>query len=59
KLGALVQNAMQRNGVISRAMKDSLAFCPPLIISNAEVDLIVNTLSKSLDEVLSQISASA
>lgn len=59
KLGALVQNAMQRNGVISRAMKDSLAFCPPLIISNAEVDLIVNTLSKSLDEVQSQVSASA
>lgn len=57
KLGALAQNTMQRHGVISRAMKDALAFCPPIIIGNAEVDLIVSKLGQTLDEVKSQLAS--
>ncbi|HEX2020964.1 MAG TPA: aspartate aminotransferase family protein [Aurantimonas sp.] len=42
---------LQKNGVISRAIGDSLAFCPPLIIEKAHIDLIVETTRKSLDEL--------
>jgi len=59
RLGGLAQNAMQRHGVISRAMKDALAFCPPMISEKAEVDLIVSALTKSLDDVQAQIKVSA
>jgi len=50
KLGMLVNGLMQKNGVITRAMGDALAFCPPLITTAAEIDLILAALGKSLDE---------
>ena len=50
KLGMTVNGLMQKNGVISRAMGDALAFCPPLITSAAEIDVILGALGKSLDE---------
>jgi 4-aminobutyrate--pyruvate transaminase len=50
KLGMTVNGLMQKNGVITRAMGDALAFCPPLIVSAAEIDLILEALGKSLDE---------
>lgn len=56
-LGALVNSRMQENGVISRAMYDALAFCPPLIIDKAGIDAIVDTLALSLREAESEIAA--
>lgn len=50
RLGAFVNGKLQANGVISRAMGDALAFCPPLIITEAQVDEMVDTLATSLDE---------
>jgi len=43
---------MQVNGLISRAMGDSLAFAPPLIITVSQIDEILSILSQSLDETL-------
>ena len=57
-LGALVNGRMQENGVISRAMYDALAFCPPLIIDKTGIDAIVDTLALSLREAESEIAAS-
>ncbi|WP_206454820.1 aspartate aminotransferase family protein [Aurantimonas marina] len=42
---------LQKNGVISRAIGDALAFCPPLIIEAAHIDMIVETTRRSLDEL--------
>ena len=50
-LGAQAFAILQKNGVISRPIVDALAFCPPLIIEKAHIDLIVETTRKSLDEL--------
>ena len=36
--GAQMAAIMQEGGVISRAMVDSMAFCPPLIVTRADID---------------------
>jgi 4-aminobutyrate--pyruvate transaminase len=35
---ALVQAKCQENGLILRAMGDTIAFCPPLVITEAEIE---------------------
>lgn len=55
RLGLMASNALMQHGVISRPMKDALAFCPPLIVGRAEVDLIIDALSKSLKDVTTQL----
>jgi 4-aminobutyrate--pyruvate transaminase len=40
----------QEHGLIVRALADSVAFCPPLIITEAEIDLMLSRFGKSLDE---------
>ena len=55
KLGTLVNGLLQKNGVISRNMGDALAFCPPLIVSAAEIDTILNSLALSLDEAAEEL----
>ena len=48
--GPLVRDICIRRGVMVRGIRDSLVFCPPLIISHAEIDRIVDTIKESLDE---------
>ena len=43
---------MKANGLICRAIGDSLALCPPLISSEDEVDEIFRRYTKGLDETL-------
>jgi len=43
---------MQDNGVIGRAMGDSLAFSPPLIITQDEISEMLSRVSKALDQTL-------
>ncbi|NDV88536.1 aminotransferase class III-fold pyridoxal phosphate-dependent enzyme [Aurantimonas aggregata] len=50
-LGAHAFAILQKNGIISRPIGDALAYCPPLIIEKAHIDLIVETTRKSLDEL--------
>lgn len=56
-LGALTNGLLQHNGVISRNMGDALAFCPPLIVTKAQIDDIVSALKTSLDQALQQVRA--
>jgi putrescine aminotransferase len=37
------------NGVLFRAVRDSLCFCPPLVIGEAEIDELVGRVRESLD----------
>ena len=49
-VGAFVASRAQENGLILRALGDSVALCPPLIVTEAEIDQIFDRLEKSLDE---------
>jgi 4-aminobutyrate--pyruvate transaminase len=55
KLGAAAAALLQQNGVISRNMGDALAFCPPLIISRAEVEALIHLFGKTLDQAQSEL----
>ena len=54
-LGGIAAAKMQANGVISRNMNDALAFCPPMIITHAEVDDMLARTKRSLDETAAEI----
>ncbi len=54
-LGGLANAALFRNGVITRNMGDAIAFCPPMIITPAQVDDVAAAIRKSLDEVQAAI----
>ena len=56
-LGGLVNGLLQQNGVISRNMADAMAFCPPLIVNKAEIDLIVSAMERALDGAARQMVA--
>ena len=47
-LGAAVAAAMQAEGVLVRAIGDTLAVCPPLIITEEGVDQIVDAFHRAL-----------
>ncbi|MBS0395679.1 MAG: aminotransferase class III-fold pyridoxal phosphate-dependent enzyme [Proteobacteria bacterium] len=48
--GPIVRDICIRNGLMVRAIRDTLVFCPPLIISHAEIDRLVDTMRAALDE---------
>lgn len=51
KVGAHAQMRAQENGLIIRAVAgSSLAVCPPLIITEAQVDELVSKLTRAIDE---------
>lgn len=49
--GAKTARAAQEAGLIHRAMGDSLAFSPPLVITEAEIDLLFDRFAQALDAV--------
>lgn len=50
QLGRYVSERLFEHGVISRPMVDALAFCPPMIVTRADIDGLIAALRKSLDE---------
>jgi 4-aminobutyrate--pyruvate transaminase len=52
KIGGRLVKLCEENGVISRALApDTLAFSPPLIISEAEIEEMLDVVAKSLDQL--------
>lgn len=49
KVGAKVAAEMLARGVIVRAIGDTLAFCPPMIITEAEIDQLFAPVEEALD----------
>ncbi|MDO8289862.1 MAG: aminotransferase [Parvibaculum sp.] len=49
-VGAALQRACEANGLILRAIGDTVAFCPPLIVKEADIDDIFDRATKALDE---------
>lgn len=54
-LGTLANAHVQEAGVISRNMGDTLGFCPPLIITESQIDDMVGALRKALDAALPEV----
>lgn len=54
-LGGLMNANMLRNGLISRNMYDTVAFCPPLILTKPQADEMFEIVAKSLHETQSEI----
>jgi 4-aminobutyrate--pyruvate transaminase len=55
KLGAQMNAIMLENGLVSRNMLDAMAFCPPLIITSAQVTETLNIVHRSLKELSAKI----
>jgi 4-aminobutyrate---pyruvate transaminase len=56
---ALIGAACQDNGLIVRPLGgDILAFCPPLVVSEAEIDEIWSRFGAALDEASIQLASS-
>ena len=56
---ALLQAATLEEGVILRALRDAIAVCPPLIITDAEIDILFDALGRGLDKVWADVRADA
>ncbi len=48
--GPMIRDACIRNGLMVRAIRDTIVMCPPLIVSEAEIDRMVDIIGRSLDE---------
>ncbi|MFB1036309.1 MAG: aspartate aminotransferase family protein, partial [Sinobacterium sp.] len=56
-VGNFAMQACQNNGMITRAVAgSSLAFCPPLIVTEAHIDEMIEKTAKSLDQTLDFVS---
>ena len=55
RLGALMNAAMHRNGLISRNMTDTVAFCPPMIITRQQADDMFEIVARSLAELEAEV----
>ncbi len=54
--GPVVRDRCIANGLMVRAMRDAIVICPPLIITQAEIDQLVGILDKSLTEAAAALS---
>jgi 4-aminobutyrate--pyruvate transaminase len=52
KVPGYLSAAVQRRGVLLRGREDALLFSPPLIINEAEIDMILHAVAEGLDETL-------
>jgi 4-aminobutyrate--pyruvate transaminase len=57
QLGPKLFSIMVEKGLISRAIGDSMALCPPMIVNEQQVDAIFDTFEASLDVFQKQLMA--
>jgi 4-aminobutyrate---pyruvate transaminase len=54
-VGAFLIKRGHHHGIILRAMGDSIAFCPPLIITESEIDLMLDRFALALEDTLAMV----
>jgi 4-aminobutyrate--pyruvate transaminase len=59
RVGAHVAKRAEAHGVIVRALVDTVALCPPLIVTEAQVDEIFDGVTKALDDTAAWLRAEA
>jgi 4-aminobutyrate--pyruvate transaminase len=57
KVGLHVFEKAHEHGLIIRSIQDSIAFCPPLIITESQVDEVIARFARTLDETQTWIDA--
>ncbi len=57
QLGAIANAKSMEAGFFTRNMADAMAFCPPLIITESEVDDLIEGVGKALDATLAELPA--
>ena len=55
KVGTIARDFSFRNGLVMRAVRDSLIIAPPFTLSHDEADLLVATAKKTLDDTLAEV----
>ncbi len=50
KAGPIVRDTCIKNGLMVRGIRDSVVMCPPLVMSHAEIDRMVDIIDRSLRE---------
>ena len=53
--GALAYKAAAEHGLIVRSIGDTIAFTPPLIINNSQIDEMFDKMGKALDDALAAL----
>lgn len=59
KAGPIVRDACIENGLMVRGIRDSIVMCPPLIISHEQIDRMVDTIARSLEDAWPKLKAIA
>ncbi len=54
-VGAFLNKRAHQHGLILRALGDSIAFCPPLIITEAEIDLMLERFALALEDTFAMV----
>jgi len=54
-VGGFLAKRAQHHGLIIRPLVDTIAFCPPLIIKEDEIDLMFERFSLALDDTLAMV----
>jgi len=55
KVGSMVERCARSHGLIIRNLDDVIAICPPFIVSESEVDLMMDRLEATLDDVAQEL----
>ncbi|MBN8917754.1 MAG: aspartate aminotransferase family protein [Rhizobiales bacterium] len=59
QVAAYLHARAQEHGLILRAIEDTLAFCPPLIITEAEIGMILDRFGAALDDTCAWVKTRA
>ena len=56
RIGAICAGIAEKHGLILRAIGDTLALCPPLVINEDEIAELLKRLERALDETAMTLS---
>ena len=54
-VGGFLSKRAQAHGLIIRPLVDTIAFCPPLIINESEIDLMLERFGRALEDTLAMV----